>query len=45
MPVTGREGHGYGCHSIRSIVEQNKGVCGFEAEHGVFRLRAVLPLR
>ena len=45
LPVSRRVGHGYGCQSIRSIVEQNRGVCMFEAEHGVFMLRIVLPVR
>ena len=44
LPVSDREGHGYGCQSIRSIAEQNRGICIFEAEHGVFTLRVVLPL-
>lgn len=44
LPVSNRAGHGYGCQSIRSIAEQNRGICVFEAEHGVFTLRAVLPV-
>lgn len=38
-------GHGYGCRSICSIVEKNGGMCSFEAEHGIFTLRVVLPLK
>ncbi len=44
IPVSGRDGHGYGCISIRSIAEQNGGLCTFETKHGVFTLRVVLPL-
>lgn len=44
LPVSNRMGHGYGCRSIRSIAEQNRGICVFEAEEGVFTLRVVLPV-
>ena len=44
LPVSSREGHGYGCRSIRSIAIQNRGLCTFEAEHGVFTLRVMIPL-
>jgi len=44
LPVSNREGHGYGCRSIRSIAEQNGGLCTFEAEHGEFTLRVMLPI-
>ena len=44
MPVSDQEGHGYGCRSIRSIAQQHRGVCLFEAEDGVFVLRVVLPM-
>lgn len=44
QPVSASAGHGYGCQSIRSIAEQNRGICLFEAEHGVFTLRVVLPV-
>ena len=44
MPVSDREGHGYGCQSIRAIAQQHRGVCLFEAENGVFVLRGVLPM-
>ena len=43
LPVSGREGHGYGCRSIWSIAAQNGGLCVFDAEHGVFTLRVMLP--
>ena len=45
LPLSGREGHGYGCRSIQTIVEHNKGLCAFEAEDGIFTLRVVLPLK
>ena len=44
LPVSGRDGHGYGFRSIRSIATQNRGLCTFDAEHGVFTLRVMLPL-
>lgn len=43
-PVSNRAGHGYGCQSIRSITEQNRGICVFEAADGVFTLRIALPV-
>ena len=45
LPVASREGHGYGCHSIQTIVQRNGGHCTFVAEAGMFTLRLVLPLR
>ena len=44
LPVSDRDGHGYGCRSIQSIAAQNEGLCTFDAEHGVFTLRVMLPL-
>lgn len=44
LPVSGRNGHGYGCRSIRSIAAQNGGLCVFAAENGVFTLQVMLPL-
>ena len=44
LPVSGRDGHGYGCRSIRSIATQNRGLCTFDAEHGVFTRRVMIPL-
>lgn len=44
LPVSNLAGHGYGCRSIRSITEQNRGICVFEAENGVFTLRVALPV-
>lgn len=44
LPVSDRDGHGYGCRSIRSIATQNDGLCTFDAEQGIFTLRVMLPL-
>ena len=44
LPVSNREGHGYGCRSICIIVEQHHGLCTFEAETGVFTMRVMLPM-
>lgn len=44
LPISHREGHGYGCRSIRSIAEGRRGLCMFEGENGVFTLRVVLPV-
>lgn len=44
LPVSGREGHGYGCRSIQAIVGRNRGLCEFNAENGIFTLRIALPM-
>lgn len=44
LPVSTREGHGYGCQSIRAIAGRNRGLCDFEAENGIFALRVVIPM-
>lgn len=44
LPVSQREGHGYGCFSIQTITQRNGGLCSFEAENGVFSLRLSFPL-
>lgn len=44
LPVSPREGHGYGCKSMRSIAEHNRGFCVFAADHHVFTMRVVLPI-
>ena len=44
IPVSARDGHGYGCRSIRTISDHHHGLCTFETENGVFILRVVLPL-
>ena len=44
LPTTDRTGHGFGCSSIRTITEHNRGLCTFESEQGVFTLRVILPV-
>lgn len=44
LPVSERQGHGYGCHAIRDITNSYRGLCSFEPENGVFTLRIMLPL-
>lgn len=44
IPVSSREGHGYGCQSIYSIVEKHGGLCKFTQNDGVFSLRVILPM-
>lgn len=44
IPQSGREGHGYGCRSMRNIVQQHHGHCLFDTENGVFTVRIVLPM-
>lgn len=45
LPITDKTGHGFGCNSIRTITEHNRGLCSFESENGVFTLRVILPLQ
>jgi len=45
LPVSGRDGHGYGCRSIRSIAEHHHGLYSFEPQNGMFTLRVILPLQ
>lgn len=45
LPVSSRDGHGYGCLSIRSIAERHQGLFSFEPQNGVFTLRVILPLK
>ena len=44
LPVSKREGHGYGCLSIQTIAQKNHGLCSFTTEDGVFALRFMIPL-
>lgn len=44
MPVTNREGHGFGTQSIVSIVRCHDGQISFSANNNIFRLQAVLPI-
>lgn len=44
LPISKQAGHGYGCRSIRTIIERNQGHCTFEPEDGIFTLRMALPV-
>ena len=44
LPVSDREGHGYGCRSILSIAQRAGGICDFSASDGLFRLQLALPV-
>ena len=44
LPVSGQEGHGYGCYSIKTIAQRLRGMYAFQPEDGIFTLRAALPL-
>lgn len=44
LPVSDREGHGYGCRSIRAIAQRNGGLCVFSARQGQFLLQIMLPV-
>ena len=44
LPVSDREGHGYGCRSIRAIAQRNGGLCVFSAQQGQFLLQVMLPV-
>lgn len=44
LPVSDREGHGYGCRSIQAIAQRNGGLCVFSARHGQFLLQIMLPV-
>lgn len=44
LPVADREGHGYGCRNIRTIVQKGRGLCEFKTENGIFQLRIMLPM-
>lgn len=44
LPASKQEGHGYGCHSIRTITEHHQGMCTFQPEDGIFTLRIVIPM-
>ncbi len=43
-PTSEAMGHGYGCRSIRTIVEEHHGHCQFLSENQIFTLRIVLPI-
>ena len=44
IPVSGREGHGFGCRSIRTIAQRNSGLCMFTAQNGEFCMQVMLPV-
>ena len=44
LPVSDREGHGYGCRSIQAIAQRNGGLCVFSAQQGQFLLQIILPV-
>ena len=44
VPISVKENHGYGCHSIYAIARRNRGHCLFEPKDGIFTLRVALPL-
>lgn len=44
MPVSEREGHGYGCASIKTIAEKHHGQALFAFNSGIFTLKVVIPL-
>lgn len=45
LPVSDREGHGYGCQSIQAIARRRGGLCEFSASGGVFQLQFMLPVK
>jgi len=44
LPKNTGKRKGYGCLSIKSVVEDNNGICSFDVADGIFRLRIVLPI-
>jgi len=44
LPKNTGKRKGYGCLSIKSVVEDNNGICSFETADGIFRLRIILPI-
>lgn len=44
LPISKQKGHGYGCHSIRTIAAHHHGMCIFHPEDGLFTLRIVIPM-
>ncbi|MBE6991316.1 MAG: GHKL domain-containing protein [Ruminococcaceae bacterium] len=45
LPSSEQEGHGFGVKSMHMIAEKHGGYCAFSAEHGVFTVKIVLPLK
>ena len=44
LPKNTGKRKGYGCLSIKSVVEDNNGICSFETADGIFLLRIILPI-
>ena len=42
LPAADREGHGYGCRSMQTIVEKNKGICSFTAANDEFCVKILV---
>ena len=45
LPEASDPGHGHGCRSIQTIIQAHRGLCEFNAEDGIFTLRAALPIQ
>lgn len=45
VPVSDRDGHGYGCRSIQAVANRRGGICEFKTERGVFCLRFMVPVK
>ena len=44
LPIAANHQRRYGCRSIRSIVQQRRGVCTFDASNAIFTLRIAIPM-
>ncbi|MCI8512360.1 MAG: ATP-binding protein [Lachnospiraceae bacterium] len=42
LPVSNRDGHGIGMHSIMAFAEKHNAVCCFRAEGGWFKVQIAL---
>ncbi len=45
VPVSNREGHGFGCRSMQAIAARYGGLCEFSMENDIFQLQLVLPVK
>ncbi len=45
VPVSGREGHGFGCRSISAIARSHGGLCVFQGSDGLFCMQVILPVK
>lgn len=43
IPLSPKDGHGYGTLSIRSIAQEHNGIADFKIENGIFTLMVVIP--